>query len=156
VTPIAKPVIKRRVVRRPRVSISTGPDELTELSVGPEVSVEPELSVEPPPVESPSRMVAFTRLYLTEDEITKRFLDSPEKTAPEHPLRRPRSILTTVLDRDRSELGVPDLLPVSGMVGIMHVDRELLEKNFGRPSPKPRRSPAHGGQGTALPPVRFV
>jgi hypothetical protein len=101
-------------------------------------------------------------MYLTEDEIAQRFMESPEQTAAaDTPLQKTQedSKLTPDLERDRREHAAPELLPLSGMIAIMHATRELCERTLVKPPVTTRRHPgqsARGEPGSALPLVRFV
>jgi hypothetical protein len=130
----AKRVARRRIVRRSHLSRSTSTSEVEE--------------EEPAPETSPTKTVAFTSLYLNSEELANRFLESPSKPAPEN-ISLTRSSLRGRHFTPPDDQKPPELLAMSGLVDIAHIDHDLADKSK---SPAGMRS----SNRSALPSVRFI
>lgn len=75
-----------------------------------------------------SRSCAFTSLYLSEEELTQRFLESPAQYEDSEPVSlrtSEKNVMTRILDKQKQEDDCPRILPVSGMLGMLHMDDGL-------------------------------
>jgi hypothetical protein len=148
VTRSGKPLLKRRIVRRHRVSRSAILEDVPEKPMDESMFIE-----------TPAHTVAFTTLYLTQEEISKRFLETPQQIAsadlPLKPTER-KSLRASIVQRDHDASAAPDLVPISGMAVIALIGRELTGKDPCKPAVTSRRAIVRDTPGPAPPSVRFL